>query len=104
MGACWTASTACCWARPSCTITSSTRGETAPLRGRSHLRQVLVQRGLSILGSTGSVGCNVLRLGGAVPGRFEVVGLSAGANMERLAEQIARHRPRVVSVAAESAR
>jgi len=63
-----------------------------------------VKRGLSILGSTGSVGCNVLRIVDAFPDRFEVVGLAAGSNVERLAEQVARYRPRVVSVASESAR
>ena len=59
----------------------------------------MVQRGLSILGSTGSVGCNVLRIVDAFPERFEVIGLAAGANVEKLAEQVARYRPRVVSVA-----
>jgi 1-deoxy-D-xylulose-5-phosphate reductoisomerase len=61
-------------------------------------------KGLSILGSTGSVGTNVLRVVEAFPGRFEVVGLSAGGNAEKLAEQIARHRPRMVSVATADAR
>src|SRR5262245_65646921 len=61
-------------------------------------------KGLSILGSTGSVGANVLRIVDSFPGRFDVVGLAAGANVERLAEQIARHRPRVVSVATPEAR
>jgi 1-deoxy-D-xylulose-5-phosphate reductoisomerase len=63
-----------------------------------------VKRGLSILGSTGSVGCNVLRIVDAFPDRFEVVGLAAGGNVDRLAEQVARYRPRVVSVASEEAR
>src|SRR6266571_9059898 len=61
-------------------------------------------KGLSILGSTGSVGTNVLRIVDAFPGRFDVVGLAGGANVERLAEQVARHRPRVVSVATAGAR
>src|SRR5262245_64063595 len=61
-------------------------------------------KGISILGSTGSVGTNVLRVVEAFPGRFRVVGLAAGSNAERLAEQVARHRPRVVSVATASAR
>jgi 1-deoxy-D-xylulose-5-phosphate reductoisomerase len=56
------------------------------------------KKGISILGSTGSVGCNVLRVVEAFPERFSVVGLAAGDNVERLAAQIARHRPRVVSV------
>jgi 1-deoxy-D-xylulose-5-phosphate reductoisomerase len=55
-------------------------------------------KGLSILGSTGSIGTNVLRVVDAFPGRFEVVGLAAGGNVEVLAEQVARHRPKVVSV------
>ena len=61
-------------------------------------------KGLSILGSTGSVGTNVLRVVDAFPERFQVVGLAGGANVERLAEQVARYRPRVVSVATVEAR
>jgi 1-deoxy-D-xylulose-5-phosphate reductoisomerase len=56
-------------------------------------------KGLSILGSTGSVGTNVLRIVEAFPDRLRVVGLSAGTNVERLAAQVAAHRPRIVSVA-----
>jgi 1-deoxy-D-xylulose-5-phosphate reductoisomerase len=55
-------------------------------------------KGLSIIGSTGSVGTNVLRIVDAFPDRFTVVGLSAGDNVEKLAGQVARYRPRVVSV------
>jgi 1-deoxy-D-xylulose-5-phosphate reductoisomerase len=50
------------------------------------------------------VGTNVLRVVDAFPGRFRVVGLAAGSNVERLAEQVARYRPRVVSVAGAGAR
>jgi 1-deoxy-D-xylulose-5-phosphate reductoisomerase len=60
-------------------------------------------KGLSILGSTGSVGTNVLRVVDAFPDRFRIVGLSAGGNIERLAGQVARYRPRVVSVATPAA-
>jgi len=49
------------------------------------------------------VGCNVLRVVDAFPDRFRVVGLAAGGNVERLAEQVARYRPRVVSVATAEA-
>jgi 1-deoxy-D-xylulose-5-phosphate reductoisomerase len=56
-------------------------------------------KGLSLLGSTGSIGTNVLRIVESFPDRFRVVGLSAGRNVEALAAQVARHRPRVVSVA-----
>ena len=61
-------------------------------------------KGLSILGATGSVGTNVLRVVDAFPGRFTVVGLSAGDNVEKLAEQVARHRPRLVSVRSAATR
>jgi len=62
-----------------------------------------MRKGISILGSTGSVGTNVLRIVDAFPDRFEVVGLSAGGNVTKLAEQVARHRPRVVSVSSAEA-
>ena len=61
-------------------------------------------KGLSILGSTGSVGTNVLRVVDAFPDRLRVVALAAGRNVERLAEQIARYQPRAVSVSTPEAR
>jgi len=61
-------------------------------------------KGLSILGCTGSVGTNVLRVVDAFADRFRVVGLAGGRNVERLAEQVGRHRPRVVAVASAAAR
>jgi 1-deoxy-D-xylulose-5-phosphate reductoisomerase len=60
-------------------------------------------KGLAILGCTGSVGTNVLRVVDAFPDRFRVVGLSAGNNIEVLSEQVARYRPQVVSVASAEA-
>ncbi|MEK6709435.1 MAG: 1-deoxy-D-xylulose-5-phosphate reductoisomerase [Nitrospinota bacterium] len=56
-------------------------------------------RRISILGSTGSIGENALRIVAEHPDRFEVAGLAAGRSWERLAEQAERFRPRVVSVA-----
>ncbi|WP_166981338.1 1-deoxy-D-xylulose-5-phosphate reductoisomerase [Paramicrobacterium fandaimingii] len=44
-------------------------------------------RRVVILGSTGSIGTQALEVIRANPQRFEVVGLAAGANRERLAEQ-----------------
>ena len=55
-------------------------------------------KGLAILGSTGSIGTNVLRVVDAFPGRFEVTALAAGANAPLLAAQVAQHRPKLVSV------
>lgn len=53
-------------------------------------------RGISILGSTGSIGCNTLKVIEHLGDR-RVVGLAAGRNMSRLAEQVARFKPEVVS-------
>jgi 1-deoxy-D-xylulose-5-phosphate reductoisomerase len=54
---------------------------------------------LSILGSTGSIGRQCLSVVEALPERFGVVALAAGANLEELSGQIERHHPEVVSVA-----
>lgn len=51
------------------------------------------QRGVVILGSTGSVGASTLEVISALPDRFRVVGLAAATNLERLQQQIDRHRP-----------
>jgi 1-deoxy-D-xylulose-5-phosphate reductoisomerase len=59
-------------------------------------------RGVSILGSTGSIGRNTLRVIEALgPDRFRVVALGAGRNVAELATQIERHRPDLVSVDTE---
>ncbi|MCM2317380.1 MAG: 1-deoxy-D-xylulose-5-phosphate reductoisomerase, partial [Thermoanaerobaculia bacterium] len=53
---------------------------------------------ISILGSTGSVGGSTLAVVDAFHERLEVVALAAGSNVELLAEQIRRYRPKLVSV------
>ncbi len=58
---------------------------------------------VSILGSTGSIGVQALDVVARFPERFEVVALAAGRNAARLAEQVRRFRPRLVSVADEAA-
>ncbi len=57
---------------------------------------------IAILGSTGSIGCNTLRVVEAFGGEFSVAALGAGANVELLAEQIEQFRPRVVSVGTDA--
>jgi 1-deoxy-D-xylulose-5-phosphate reductoisomerase len=58
--------------------------------------------GISILGSTGSIGRNTLRVVESFGAeRFRVVALGAGRNMKQLAEQVAAHLPEVVSVESE---
>jgi 1-deoxy-D-xylulose-5-phosphate reductoisomerase len=60
-------------------------------------------RGIAILGSTGSIGCNSLRVIESLgPEHFEVVALAAGRNVRELANQIERHRPQLVSVESET--
>ncbi len=57
---------------------------------------------IAILGSTGSIGCNTLRVVEAFQGEFSVAALGAGANVELLAEQVEQFRPRLVSVSDEA--
>jgi 1-deoxy-D-xylulose-5-phosphate reductoisomerase len=56
---------------------------------------------IAILGSTGSIGRQCLDVVDSLPGLFEVVALAAGSNVAVVAEQIARHRPKLVSVGTE---
>ena len=60
-------------------------------------------KGVAILGSTGSIGCNTLRVIEALGDRFRIVALGAGHNVEVLAEQVARYLPELVSVETEAA-
>lgn len=53
---------------------------------------------LSILGSTGSIGVSTLDIVARFPDKFEVVGLSAGGNIDLLKQQIEKFRPKYVSV------
>lgn len=56
---------------------------------------------IAILGSTGSIGVNTLRLVERFEGRFLVSALAAGGNIQLLKEQILRFKPRKVSVVDE---
>lgn len=58
---------------------------------------------IAILGSTGSIGCNTLRVVDAMQGVFGVTALGAGTNVSLLAEQIEKYRPRLVAVADDEA-
>ncbi len=57
---------------------------------------------LAILGSTGSIGVTTLDIVARFPERFAVVGLAAGKNVERLAEQVRRFEPAIVAVGDEA--
>src|SRR5437867_1129674 len=59
-------------------------------------------RGIAILGSTGSIGCNTLRVIESLGAdRFQVVALGAGRNLGKLVDQIAGYQPKLVSVETE---
>jgi 1-deoxy-D-xylulose-5-phosphate reductoisomerase len=53
---------------------------------------------LSILGSTGSIGCNTLEIAGMFPDLFEVKAVAAKTNVSLLAEQIKRFSPELAVV------
>jgi 1-deoxy-D-xylulose-5-phosphate reductoisomerase len=53
---------------------------------------------LIILGATGSIGDSALDVVRAYPGEFEVVGLSAHANVEKLAALASEFKPRFVAI------
>lgn len=57
---------------------------------------------LSLLGSTGSIGCNVLDVVRSFPERYSVCGLAAGRNIPKLCEQVLEFNPEVISVAGKS--
>jgi 1-deoxy-D-xylulose-5-phosphate reductoisomerase len=58
---------------------------------------------IAILGSTGSIGQSALAVVDAHADRLTVVGLAAGENADRLAEQVARYRPRIAAMATDEA-
>jgi len=57
---------------------------------------------ISILGSTGSIGCNTLKVIDHL-GDTRVVAMSAGRNVVKFAEQIARYSPEIVACADDEA-
>jgi 1-deoxy-D-xylulose-5-phosphate reductoisomerase len=55
-------------------------------------------KSISILGSTGSIGCNTLKVVEHLKDDFRIVALAAGSNTEKLADQIRRFQPELVAV------
>ncbi len=51
---------------------------------------------LAVLGSTGSIGRQTLEVVRALPDRFRVVGLTAGKNLDLLAEQVSEFKPEFI--------
>ena len=59
-------------------------------------------KNISILGSTGSIGSSTLKVVDTNPGRYRVVGLTAGNNIDLLQEQIIKYSPLAVSVSQQN--
>lgn len=53
---------------------------------------------LSLLGSTGSIGRSVLDVVRQFPGHYNIAGLAAGRNVERLSRQVLEFSPELISV------
>jgi 1-deoxy-D-xylulose-5-phosphate reductoisomerase len=70
---------------------------TNAARTADHWGEMARQK-ILILGSTGSIGVSTLDVVAALGERFEVAGLSAGRNAERLREQVRALRPRHVAL------
>ncbi len=57
-----------------------------------------MSRGIAILGSTGSIGRNALRVIEALGPEYRIVGLSAHRNVELLAQQVRKYKPQYAAV------
>ncbi|MEJ2134974.1 MAG: 1-deoxy-D-xylulose-5-phosphate reductoisomerase, partial [Desulfofustis sp.] len=55
-------------------------------------------KNLSLLGSTGSIGINVLNIVRQFPDRFQILGLAAGRNVKLLSDQVLEFKPKLISV------
>ena len=53
------------------------------------------QKGIAVLGSTGSIGVNTLNVIASHPDKFAVLALAAHSRVDRLEEQVRRFRPRL---------
>ena len=61
-----------------------------------------MKKKISVLGSTGSIGVNTLKIAAQFPERFEVVGLAVQRNISLLEQQIRQFHPQIASVADEA--
>ncbi len=62
-----------------------------------------MRRTLAVLGSTGSIGTQVVEVVEWLGEGFAIAGLAAGSNIDLLEKQVRRHRPRIVAIASEDA-
>jgi len=64
---------------------------------------VVMRKTLALLGSTGSIGTNTLRVTSSFPDAFRIVGLAGGKNVALLADQVQQVQPEIASTANEPA-
>jgi len=57
---------------------------------------------ITLLGSTGSIGTQTLDIVAEYPEKFQVVGMTAGGNIELFAQQIRKFQPEIVAIANET--
>jgi 1-deoxy-D-xylulose-5-phosphate reductoisomerase len=62
-----------------------------------------LRKNIAILGSTGSIGCNALDVVEKLGPPYRAVALSAHSQTQKLAEQVARHKPAAVAITDDSA-
>ncbi|MBU7008308.1 1-deoxy-D-xylulose-5-phosphate reductoisomerase [Peptococcaceae bacterium DYL19] len=55
-------------------------------------------KNIVVLGSTGSIGTQTLEVLDRFPDSFQVIGLAAGSSLQKLAAQVNKYRPKIVSV------
>jgi 1-deoxy-D-xylulose-5-phosphate reductoisomerase len=60
-------------------------------------------KNVAIIGSTGSIGTAALKVCAAHPEKFRIVGLAAGKNVKKFADQVRLFRPRLVSLVSQTA-
>jgi 1-deoxy-D-xylulose-5-phosphate reductoisomerase len=71
------------------------------IRGKTYQDWIEALKALSLLGSTGSIGIQVLSLVKQFEDQFRIIGLVAGKNVKLLRQQILYFKPQAVSVASE---
>ncbi|WP_418792564.1 1-deoxy-D-xylulose-5-phosphate reductoisomerase [Phosphitispora sp. TUW77] len=57
-----------------------------------------MMKNIAVLGSTGSIGTQTLEVADMFPDRFQVVGLAAGSSLQKLAIQVHKYQPKIVSI------
>ena len=58
---------------------------------------------VAVLGSTGSIGTSALSVADAHADRIQITALAAASNVDVFVEQVARYRPRAISMATRDA-